>query len=86
MESRAIGTWAARENDPEIIDRIGIAETIQLAETRFAQFAEEYLSSWADTDPPIPTNLTFAASFNGDTVRLWEMATGREAAILADMA
>src|SRR5271165_3227871 len=39
---REMAAWAARENDPAIIDSIGIEETIMLANARFAGIAGDY--------------------------------------------
>ena len=45
-----MAAWAARENDPAVIDLIGIAETIALANARFAGIAGDYLAVWAATN------------------------------------
>lgn len=42
--------WAARENNPSVIDTIGIKETIGLAKARFSGIVNDYLTSWADTN------------------------------------
>jgi len=39
--------WAARENQPDIIDTIGVAETVLLAKARFADVIGDYLALWA---------------------------------------
>ena len=47
---REMAAWAARENDPAVIDLIGIAETIALANARFAGIVGDYLAVWAATN------------------------------------
>jgi len=47
---REMAAWAARENDPAIIDSIGIEETIMLAKARFVGIVRDYLAVWADTN------------------------------------
>jgi hypothetical protein len=39
--------WAARESDPVVIDKIGIQETIRLAEELFKEVVGDYLTVWA---------------------------------------
>jgi len=39
--------WAARQNDQEFVDRIGIWETVSLAKQRFSQLAGDYVSFWS---------------------------------------
>ena len=46
---REVAAWAARENDPAVIDSIAIAETLALARARFVDIVGDYLSVWADT-------------------------------------
>jgi hypothetical protein len=45
-----MAAWAARENDPAIIDSIGIEETIMLAKARFVGIVRDYLAVWADAN------------------------------------
>jgi hypothetical protein len=40
--------WAARESDPDVIDSIGVNETISLAKARLAGIMGDYLSFWAE--------------------------------------
>lgn len=42
--------WADRECDPVVIDKIGVQETIRLAETQFNEVAGDYLRVWANGD------------------------------------
>ena len=44
-----MAAWRARENDPDVIDSIGIIETIALARTRFERIVRDYLEHWANT-------------------------------------
>ena len=39
--------WAARQNDPDLIDSIGIAATITLAKERFTGIVGDYFALWA---------------------------------------
>jgi hypothetical protein len=39
--------WIFRESDPVVIDSIGVRETISLAEVRFREVVEDYLTVWA---------------------------------------
>ena len=46
-----MAAWAARESNPEVIDTIGIPETIRLAEARFQGIVPDYILVWsAQTD------------------------------------
>lgn len=47
---KQLAAWAARENDPDIIDSIGAFETVALAEERFAGIVGDYLAVWAETN------------------------------------
>jgi hypothetical protein len=47
---KQLAAWAARENDPDIIDSIGIFETVALAKERFAGIVGDYLTVWAETN------------------------------------
>jgi len=47
---KQLAAWAARENDPGIIDSIGIFETVALAKERFAGIVGDYLTVWAETN------------------------------------
>jgi hypothetical protein len=49
-KQKQLAAWAARETDPKIIDSIGIAETVALAEARLADIACDYLAVWADAN------------------------------------
>ena len=42
-----MAAWAARESDPDVIDWIGVAETIGLAKARIEGIVGDYLSVWA---------------------------------------
>jgi hypothetical protein len=44
--------WAARQNNPEVVDLIGIAETTALSTTRFQRVVSEYRSLWAASIDP----------------------------------
>jgi len=41
--------WSARQNDPDVIDSIGIRETVQLSTARFEETVGDYLSFWASS-------------------------------------
>jgi hypothetical protein len=43
-----LAAWVAREDDPEVVDSIGIAETTALARAVFSVIAQDYLSYWAE--------------------------------------
>jgi hypothetical protein len=45
-----MAAWAARENDPDIIDSIAIFETVALANERLAGIVGDYLAVWAETN------------------------------------
>jgi hypothetical protein len=47
---KQMAAWAARENDPHIIDSIGVLETVALAKERFAGMVGDYLAVWAVTN------------------------------------
>ena len=47
---KQLAAWAARESDPDIIDSIGIVETVELAKARFEGIVGDYLTVWADTN------------------------------------
>jgi hypothetical protein len=44
LKSRA---WTARESDPDVIDSIGVTETVALAKERFSEVVIDYLKFWA---------------------------------------
>ena len=48
-KKKQLAAWAARENDPDIIDSIGVFETVALAKERFEGIVGDYLAVWAET-------------------------------------
>ena len=44
--------WEARQQDPAVIDSIGVPETIALSKKRFAQITKDYFAMWSREDTP----------------------------------
>src|SRR5260370_22628781 len=44
--------WNRQANDPEVIDSIGIAETVKLCEARFPRYVSEYRRLWTSLEKP----------------------------------
>ena len=42
-----MAAWAARESDPDVVDSIGVLETIALVKTRLEAVVRDYLEFWA---------------------------------------
>jgi hypothetical protein len=75
-----MAAWEARESSPEVIDSIGISETISLVEERFAGIVSDYMQAWAaetDGDSELFAQLLvhIQESVTSEAVALWQ-ATG----------